>query len=182
MAIKYRYRLGLAYFWLMLLVLSYAGQYFYIALTDTLWNFLDEVSRPYEFPFNWANALLYIVGAVLLQWRFMKVIVLQGSPFPIGLDTAIGRENAGESGNMITSLWIGNLGEKKDDLRLWYGAIFKAHPNSDKLVRSRLHFLIVAISSDWVLIVRESRLLITSIGHDERATRFNQIVQQFERR
>ena len=95
---------------------------------------------------------LKVVGGVLFSWRVVKVVVLHGSPIPWGLGVVLSaRENRGRGRPVhITSI------KNKD--RIWFGAILRPHPRSDKLVRTRLEFLFLALPFRNALKVRESRL------------------------
>ena len=53
--------------------------------------------------------------------------------------------------------------------KFYYGAVFRAHPNSDKLMRSRLELLVLFIPLlDLTLIVQESRVYIRKWNHESR--------------
>ena len=59
---------------------------------------------------------------------------------PFGMTLSDGRENDGRSGRLVSRAFIGDLDVYKDDYRgrFFYGAIFRSHPSSDKIMRSRL--------------------------------------------
>lgn len=91
-------------------------------------------------------------AGVLFCWRVVKVVVLHGSPIPWGLELSSGRENGGISGRRVHMASIEGGG------KIWFGAVMRAHPASDKLMRTRLEFLIVALPFGRGLMVSESRI------------------------
>ena len=101
------------------------------------------------------NAVLTVaktVTGVLFCWRVVKVVVLHGSPLPWGLQLSSGRENGGVAGRQVHMASIERGG------KIWFGSVMRAHPASDKLMRTRLEFLIVALPLGRGLMVSESRV------------------------
>lgn len=101
------------------------------------------------------EAVLTVVKAiagVLFCWRVVKVVVLHGSPLPWGLKLSSGRENGGVSGRRV------HMASIESDGKIWFGAVMRAHPASDKLMRTRLEFLVVALPFGRGLMVSESRV------------------------
>ena len=68
------------------------------------------------------------------------------------------------------------------DGQFWYGAVFRAHPSSDKLMRSRLEFLAMALPFGWTLSVHESRLFLQQTGHESRARRYRLVADKYGRK
>ena len=117
---------------------------------------------------------------VLLWWRAVKVFVLHGSPFHIGLTISKGRENKNQTGGLTHHIWIGDpnvyINEYKG--QFWYGAVFKAHPNSDKLMRSRLKLLVIALPFGYTLVIQESRVYLKKDSHEGRAKRYRLVADE----
>ena len=156
------------------------------------------------------GTILEWVGGALLWWRIVKVVVLHGSPFAFGKQYTIGRIHRTRTGLGVTMVYIGekpfllkNLrrelkkgwkekwkekwvekrfeGEPNyDSVNLLYGAIFRPHPRSDKTVRSRLEYLLLALPFGLVLLITESktRILFAPVG--ERAKLYDEHVDLFE--
>ena len=153
-------------FWLWFLFVSvvFSGVYYYIfdlgnmigSSLSVSNKVLDKLS---ESPLNLP---LKIIAGLLLWWRAVKVIVLLGSPFPVGLTLNQGREIDGNSGRPVHLSWIGDF--DRENL-LWFGSVLRAHPNSDKLVRTRLEFLIALLPMKVALVIQESRLIFR-LGYD----------------
>ena len=115
---------------------------------------------------------------VLTLWRINKVLVLQGSPLAWGMNVSSGRENEGTSGRQVHFMHIGKRSSgESEKSSLHYGAVFRAHPNSDKLVRARLEFLVLSIFPfNLAFMVNESRIKIDVIEHEVRWTIFGRIL------
>ena len=92
------------------------------------------------------------VTGVLFCWRVVKVVVLHGSPLPWGLQLSSGRENGGIAGRRVHMASIEKGG------KIWFGAVMRAHPASDKLMRTRLEFLMIALPFGRGLMVSESHV------------------------
>ena len=128
--------------------------------------------------------LLQTILFVLLWWRAVKVVVLHGSPFHFGMEISEGRENGGQTGRMVWRVCIGDnnvyLNEYKG--QFWYGAVFRAHPNSDKLVRSRLELIVLALPFGFTLQVQESHLFIKKKDdHKARARMFRLVADKYSK-
>ena len=98
------------------------------------------------------STVLKFLGGVLCCWRVVKVVVLHGSPIPWGLQLSSGRENGGVSGRQVYMASIESGG------KTLFGVVMRAHPASDKLVRTRLEFLVFALPLGRGLMVSESRI------------------------
>ena len=121
------------------------------------------------------TALKMLAGA-LFCWRVVKVVVLHGSPIPWGLTLSSGRENGGVSGRRVHFASIEGVS------KIWFGAVMRAHPASDKLMRTRLEFLIVALPFGWGLMVSESRILwISKSEEDKRHQYFRRFAGKYKK-
>ena len=114
------------------------------------------------------------IGGVLFCWRTVKVVVLHGSPYSPWLDTSSGREDRGVSGRVVHYSHIGDHAVHSSSFTgvFWFGVIFRAHPRSDKLVRTRLEFLIAALPFGRALFVEEGRVRFPKLDHSERARNY----------
>ena len=153
-------RLAYAWLWIWFTIVACLSGWVYLKLLDlatpTAWGLpiVAELLRMVEGTI--LSLLLKIIAGTLFCWRTLKVIVLHGSPFPFGLNLTTGRENNGSSGRPV-HLSLIERGKKH-----WFGAILRAHPSSDKLVRSRLEFMIFSLPCKRALMVQESRLKVVS--------------------
>lgn len=131
----------------------------------------------------WIGLLLLTLGGLLFWWRMVKVVVLMGSPIPFGMDISFGRHKEDARGRSTTLVHIGDYsrGERCFDGLFLYGAIFRAHPNSDKLVRSRLQWLMLHLTDNLVFAVVEGRFFLRKRNHSERAEFFDFQMDEFER-
>ena len=132
--------------------------------------------------YEWAQWAIVTIGFALIWWRVVKVVVLQGAPFLVGPSDRIGgREDKGESGRPVFMSFIGNLEVNMNDISADYkgsflfGCIIRSHARSDKLVRARLEFLILALPFNGRLTVHNSRFSFKREDHKHRARRFRQI-------
>lgn len=118
------------------------------------------------------DILIWVTG-VLLWWRAVKVLVLLGAPIKIGIKCDLVPSKNSRDG-IVTLTYIGNRHSHllADQGMFWYGAAFRAHSNSDKIVRSRLLFLVLWIPGGFTLLVNASRVSITHETHFERAQLF----------
>ena len=66
--------------------------------------------------------------------------------------------------------------------KFWYGAVFRAHPTSDKLMRSRVELVLLALPCDLTLGIHESRLFFKRTGHEGRATQFRTFADNYARK
>lgn len=117
--------------------------------------------------------VLFWVAGALLWWRAVKLFVFLGVPFPLGIQTSWGREDYGIKGRVVQLVHIGDYDvyRKPYEGKFWYGAVFRSHPKSDKLVRTRLEHLVLKFPFCSVtLIVGEGRFMIRRKTHEERAT------------
>ena len=135
----------------------------------------SEATEQTEGTEHWINNTLKWVAGVLFWWRAVKVLVLHGSPFPFWMEVSSGRQdNNGTGGRLATLVHIGddNTGVLHHG-DFWFGAVFRAHPASDKIMRSRLALLIAAIPLfRRSLVVEESRVFLLKHTHEDRAEYF----------
>ena len=94
--------------------------------------------------------LLQILGGILVCWRGVKTFALLGSPFAVGM-----KMNLPGDGRAIG--FIGEFRVANPNARLWFAVLARAHPNSAKVMRSRIEYLHVGLPYSWVLIVTEGR-------------------------
>ena len=137
--------------------------------------------------------ILEWVGAVLLWWRVVKVVVLHGAPFAWGrkfTSGRIGRTSRPDMGVTLTYLGDFIFLKKKQKNRavsyeksnLLFGAILRPHPRSEKLVRSRLEYLLLALPFRVVLLVTESKIKFAIASPAERAELFDEHADRFDKR
>ena len=122
---------------------------------------------------------LYILFVALVWWRVIKVTVFMGAPFKFGMRISNGRQD-GIAGRLVNFTYIGEEPEDPGDKGLLlFGAVFRAHPNSDKLVRMRLEWLLLALPYKSALVINESRLYLKIYDNDTRWELFNTIVKPY---
>ena len=163
---------NLAYGWLWcwLLLVLYASTWGYLQLIDAIaiaFVGLPTLSVLASTTLDPAfTMVLKVVLGTLFCWRIVKIVVLHGSPIPWGLRLSSGRENSGESGRCVhvSSIEYGQ--------RLWFGAVLRAHPASDKLARTRLEFLLFALPFGYGLMVNESRIYWVSRSNESKRREF----------
>ena len=137
--------------------------------------------------------ILEWVGAVLLWWRVVKVVVLHGAPFAWGrkfTSGRIGRTSRPDMGVTLTYLGDFNFLKKKqrnrpvsyEESNLLFGAILRPHPRSEKLVRSRLEYLLLALPFRVVLLVTESKIKFAIASPAGRAKLFDEHADRFDKR
>lgn len=171
--------------WVRLLVVSVVVWLLYAELGGLLWHtilglpWMDRAGR--ELEGSWLATFLLVIGGVLVWWRVVKVFVLHGAPLPFGMTLSSGRENEGRSGRLVTRAYIGDHDVYRGsyDGKFWYGAVFRAHPGSDKLMRSRLELLVLALPFGWSLSVQESRLFVHKADHKSRAKQYRIVFDKY---
>ena len=180
--------LAYAWFWIWLLAVSViaVGAYSVTAgfLRDALLGLAPSTLTNAPDLREWVwTATNYILGA-LVWWRAVKVVVLHGSPIPFGIKLSDGRENNGKSGRLVSRAFIGDLDVYRGDYhgRFLYGGIFRSHPSSDKIMRSRLELLVLALPIGASLIVQESRLFLSMSDHERRARLFRRVFDKYGRK
>lgn len=154
-----------------------------IADTGIQWmvSFLAEAEK------SRIDVVLAIIGGVLVWWRVVKVFVIHGFPITLGVATSDGKENGGDSGRFVTISHIGDIDIYKSDGSFdtdyegpfWYGAVFRAHPRSDKMVRTRLEYLVMGFPFGVTISVHESRWFLRIHDHSERAERFRRVMDKY---
>ena len=125
---------------------------------------------------TWTQTLKAL-GIVLLWWRAIKVLVLHGAPFTFGVSMTPGREDSGSKGRLVTLAHVGD-----DDVhgggtrgKFWFGFVARSHPASDKLVRSRVELLSMALPCDLTFLVQEGKFFLFRQTHAERATKYRAV-------
>lgn len=184
---------GWTWIWFFLISAAWLFVYFEtVAVTGELFSEYELTARISEaLTGTILGTILGWVGAVLVWWRIVKVVVLHGSPFAWGRKFTSGRiKRSGGPGMGITLTYIGDVpflrreskGVKPnyDSLNLLYGAVFRPHPRSDKLVRSRLEYLILALPFSVILLVTESKIKFGIETPGGRAELYDEHVDRFE--
>ena len=173
-------------FWLWLLAVTLGVWVAYDSILKALPDLLGSLLRIDQVVSSVAanTTALWVLQQVLfvlLWWRAIKVFVLHGSPFTLGMEISEGKEDGGQSGRMVWRISIGdqNVYAGEYDGRFWYGAVFRAHPSSDKLVRSRLGLLVLALPLGYTLHVQESRVFIRKDGHESRARVYRLVADRY---
>ena len=156
----------------------------WVAYTSVLQALPDLLGRLLRIDFNVDDdaAALWVLQQVLfvlLWWRAIKVFVLHGAPIPIG-EVSQGLEHDGRSGRPVWQICIGNEDAFGQTYQggFWYGAVFRAHPSSDKLMRSRLVLLILALPLGYMLLVHDSRMFIKKESHKGRAEIYRRVADR----
>ena len=141
-----------------------------IALADVpgLSNAMDAKAA------SWLASFLVILGGLLFWWRMVKVLVFHGAPFTFGMQVVDGRQNSGTGGRRATMVFVGDYDaySQSYDSVFLLGVVFRAHPSSDKLMRSRMELLIAALPFEHSLVIAESRLWVFKEAHGERAIHY----------
>ena len=166
-------RLAYAWLWIWLLIVTAVAACFYIELIDSaeaiisdvpiLCNVLEVRGK------SWITIpLKYVVGS-LLCWRAVKVLVLHGAPLSLGMQITSGRQDNGSGGRMVTLAWIGDENISEDNPgEFWFVVVFRAHPTSDKLMRTRLELLTAALPFGRSFVINESRIFLAKRHHQQR--------------
>ena len=129
------------------------------------------------------GAIAQWLTGVLVWWRIVKVFVLMGSPFPFGMRIYGGRQDNGQGGRIVAAAYIGDHEVYGNDYtgKFFYGAVFRAHPRSDKLMRSRLELLVLALPFGGTIIIEESRLYFARKNHQERGKVFRRVMSAYSK-
>ena len=129
----------------------------------------------------WPGHFFAIVAGLLFWWRVIKVIVLHGSPLPWWLTASQGRSK--HDGVRGFYSYIGDI--RPDVVRanqgfLLFAAVFRKHPSSDKLMRTRLASLLVTLPLDLTMVVLESKIRFRVFDHNHRARMVRHWVTTYE--
>ena len=171
---KTKSRLAYAWLWIWLLIVTVAAGCFYFQFLDAVKVVISEIPillNALEVRgTRWITTFLLLpVGGVLICWRVVKVIVLHGAPLKFGMRITSGRQDNGLSGRMVTIVWIGDESMSGDTPKeFWFMVTFRAHPTSDKLMRSRLEVLAAALLFGRSLVIQESRIFFPKHSHSSR--------------
>ena len=162
-------RLAYGWQWLWFAMVGSASLWCYVQLVELIsvvvWK-LPAMSAFGDATDEVVLTALKVLAGALFCWRVVKVVVLHGSPIPWGLTLSSGRENGGVSGRRVHFASIEGVS------KIWFGAVMRAHPASDKLMRTRLEFLIVALPFGRGLMVSESRILWISKSKEEQRLQY----------
>ena len=113
-----------------------------------------------------------IVLSLLVWWRIFKAFVLQGSPFTFGMHVSMGREHKGVTGRPVVLPHIGTITGGQGGRNCLFGAVFRAHQTSDKIMRARLEFLLIAFPFNITVLFNEGRPSISRKDPEARAERY----------
>ena len=131
-----------------------------------LFSLVDQLLIEFDLPVLDLDILPKVIVStvlsLLLWWRIVKVIVFQGSPFSFGMGMI---ERTAGRGSTTRPVRIFSY---RDQRNIWYLAVFQAHQVSDKLVRSRLHLLMLGLTSKTAFVVRQSRWSLERLDHEQR--------------
>ena len=144
-----------------------------------------ETAAPWLDVAPWLEQIVLYVAGILIWWRATKVMVLHGAPLSLGMKIASGRQDEGKTGRLATLVHIGDNDVYGDnyDGKFYYGAVFRAHPNSDKLMRSRVELLVLYIPIlGLTLSAHESRIFIRKRGHQSRGKLFRLVSDEYSRK
>ena len=177
-------RLAYVWFWVWLFVVSATAIWIYreaAGLTGVvLVNLIGADTREFVISPFLQLALFYVAG-LLLWWRIVKVIVLHGAPISLGMEISSGRQDEGNKGRIVTMACIGDpWGSNRKPF--FYGTVFKAHPSSDKLMRSRLELLVLALPFGITFVVNESRLFFKKYTENNRSDHFKNVASKYMRK
>lgn len=176
------YKLAYAWAWVWFLIVGAGSMYFYLELTNIATSALAGVhwlsALMQAKATSWAGWFLYWIAGTLFCWRFVKVLALQGAPLRWGMRVNWGADDAAVRPMSAHCSYVGEFdlhGTRGDSpFYFWFGAVFRKHRSSDKLMRARLQFLTLAIWPGWTLEITESRMRLARATHRERAEGFRQ--------
>ena len=177
-----------AWMWLWLLLVTAVSIYSFFALSSLVSALLSDVpwlsDASQKIGATGTGKVLLFMAAVVFWWRIVKVTVLLGSPLPFGRMVSWGRQDSGVRGRIAHMVHIGDHDVYRDSYqgKFWYGAVFRAHPRSDKLLRTRLEHLVMALPIGWVLMVGEGRFMLAKKSHEERAKAYRQLADRYTER
>lgn len=184
---KTRARLAYAWVWVWFAMVTAGSIYVYVEAIDMVEAWFADLptlsSALKARADSWVGVVLKALAGVLLWWRITKVVVLQGAPFPFLMEIGQGRQEAGEGGRVTTFAHIGDMNVLREgyDGEFWFGAVFRAHPNSDKLVRNRLQLLIFSVPGGRSFLITESRFFLLKTSHRQRGKLYRRDADQYVR-
>ena len=184
---KTKGRLAYGWLWVYFILATLASVYIYIEALDFVKLLLSDykvLSNALEIKKgNWIATSIQLIGGVLFCWRVVKVVVLHGSPIPFWMNVGWGRQDGGVTGRLVTMAHIGDNNAYSEPYtgEFWFGVIFRAHPSSDKIMRSRLEFLIAAMPCGWSLSIGEGRATLFKNDHKARAKVYRQRADRYSR-
>ena len=122
------------------------------------------------------------IAGVLLWWRTVKVFVLHGAPFCVGLTLSDGRQDDGKTGRRVVCPHIGDPRDHEGSPGLLMFGVLIAHASSDKLVRYRLDTLSLAMPRNRSLLIRDSRFFWQETTALQRATQYKGVTDRYYRK
>ena len=172
-------RVAYGFLWLWFLIVSAAAICLYAELARlvAVATVISGLGWPSELATavmaSWLAWPLLILGGALFWWRTVKVVVLHGVPLRVtGFQTIPGNtaKNA-DTGRRTSSSWIGDNNAYGSNYQgqFWFGSILRAHSSSDKLMRSRLELLIIALPAGYSFFIHESQWFLRKHTHQDRA-------------
>ena len=174
-----------AWFWIWMTLVTVGAIWVYLQVAGLLWSAILALENLADFEAKfaaegWWDMVLVLLG-LLFWWRVVKVAVLQGSPLPFGMKLIPGGQNDGRAGRSVVCAYIGNKNVHNGTYggKFWHGALFRANPASDKLVRCRVELLVLALPFGFTLSVHESRLFVNRKGHEGRAKQFSTFADNY---
>ncbi|MDE0644795.1 MAG: hypothetical protein OXH84_00950 [Gammaproteobacteria bacterium] len=162
------------WFWIRLIVIVVASIFIYreiVGIVTHLFPNFQFADHLKEFrQENWILWGLTVLGGILFCWRVVKVFVLHSSPIAFGMQLLDGvNTETGRRGTIVSIEGVNvNSPTEKESKMFWYGAIFRSHRSSEKLMRSRLELLILAFPFKLTFTVVESRWNLRKMDHAER--------------
>ena len=174
-----------AWFWVWFALVTAGTIFLYVNLAAAAGSAVASLSGIDTFAQQleslWLEKMFAILAGILIWWRAIKVVVLQGAPFSFGILAMPGRQDEGRRGRNMSSAYIGDMDAYRNayDGKFFYGAVFRAHANSDKLMRARLELLILAMPFGRTLKIHESRVFFPKEGHEDRARGFRLIADRY---
>lgn len=165
-----------------LAIVTAASVFLYVELLDLALLLPQEMSGALKQKAQTSLGVsIQVLGGILFWWRMTKVLVLHGSPFTFGLKFLYGRPSTGLGGRgaMLTYIGATNLEGRGRNPQIYLGAVFRPHQSSDKLMRTRLEFLICDLLLGVCLEIKESRIRFCKRNLKKQAERFTKYVDNF---
>ena len=182
---KTKGRLAYGWLWFYFFIMTAASVYIYVealVFVKLLLSDYKVLSNALEIKKgNWIASSIQLIGGILFCWRVVKVVVLHGSPIPFWMNVGWGRQDGGIAGRLVTMVHIGDEDVYSELYtgEFWFGVIFRAHHSSDKIMRSRLEFLIAAIPWGRSFIIGEGRILFLKHDNKTRAIVYRQRADKY---
>lgn len=174
--------------WIRFLLVTVAALWAYYELADVVTSLIPELSwlgkGKNGIAGTFIGSVVVWIGGALFWWRAIKVLIFLGSPLPLGMKVTHGWQDSGTTGRIAHMAHIGDFdvfGQKPYKGKFWYGAVYRAHPGSDKLMRARLEFLTLGFWGNRTIMVFEGRFLFGKRTHEERAKMYRQSFDRYSK-